>query len=144
MVRLAHIILCFHLLYFMFDFNKDVIVDCDIPSGSPLPFSPPPCPNLLEWNRQNFNRRNYRYKGQNLISKKHEIKINCYDAFQISVISIGVIILLRLSLLHLCTHVSFVTFNTDLNLYSKKKTLLVSTQRISTYLSLNAGRALIK
>ena len=33
---------------------------------------------------------------------------------------------------------SYVTFNTDLNLYSKKKTLLVSTQCNSTYLSLIA------
>ena len=37
----------------------------------------------------------------------------------------------------LCTHVSYVTFNTNLNLYSKKKTLLIiSTECISTYFSL--------
>ena len=40
------------------------------------------------------------------------------------------------SLLHLCTHVSYVTFNTDLNLYDKKKTLLISTQCFLMYLSL--------
>ena len=93
----------------MFVFNNDIFADCDIPSASPLPSSP---------------------------RDKTEIKINYYDALQFSVLSIGVLILLRLSLLHLCTHVSYVTFNTDLNLYSKKKTLLVSPQCIITYLSL--------
>ena len=61
---------------------------------------------------------------------RHEVKINCYDALQISVLSLGVFILLRLSL------VNYVTLNTDLNLYGKKKTLLISTQCILMYLSL--------
>ena len=42
--------------------------------------------------------------------------------------------LLRHSFLHLCTRVSYVAFNTDLNLHSKNKSLLVSTQCISTNL----------
>ena len=112
----------FNLLYFTFVFNSDII-GCDIPSGSPLPL-----PSL--------SHRSCLYKGQNLNLKKHEIKINCYDALQIFILSLGVFTLIRLSLLHLCTHVSYVTFNTDLNLYSKKKTLLVSTQWISAHLSL--------
>ena len=47
------------------------------------------------------------------------------------VLSLGVFILLRLSLLQMCTQVVYVTFNTDLNLHTKKRTLLVSTQCIS-------------
>ena len=38
--------------------------------------------------------------------------------------------------LYLFTHISYVTFNTDINMYSKKKTILASTLCISTYLSL--------
>ena len=42
---------------------------------------------------------------------------------------------LRLSCLYLCTQVSYITFNTDLNLYCKKKNLLVSTKCTSLYMS---------
>ena len=127
MLRLAHIFLCFYLLYFMFVFNKDkdVFVDCDIPSGfhlpRPLPSSLPPCPIDSEWNRQTLSLSNY-LKGQNLNSKTYDIKINCYDALQIFVLSLGVFTLLTFGLLHLCTHVCYVAFNTNLNLYMKKKT----------------------
>ena len=110
----------FYLLYFTFVFNSDII-GCDIPSGSP----PPPLPSL--------SHRSCLYKGQNLNLKKHEIKINCYDALQIFILSLGVFTLIRLSLLHLCTHVSYVTFNTDLNLYSKKKTKKISKIYIKIY-----------
>ena len=71
-----------------------------------------------------------------LNSKKLEIKVNCYDALQIFILSLGVFTLLRLSLLYRCTHVSYVTFNTDVNLFNKKKKMLLSTWCISTYLSL--------
>ena len=47
------------------------------------------------------------------------------------VLSLGVFILLRLSLLQMCTQVVYVTFNTDLNLHTKKRTLFVSIQCIS-------------
>jgi hypothetical protein len=117
-----NIFLFLYLLYFMFVFKNDVFVDCDIPSASPpslLPLLPPLCPNRLEWNRQSTQRNNL-YKGPKLNSIKHEIKISCYDALQMSVLLLIVLILLRFSLWHLCTHVSYVTFNTDLNLYSKK------------------------
>ena len=108
----------------LFNNNVFVLVDCDIPPGSPPPLLP------------SSSQRNYFYKGQNLKSKQHKIKINCCDALHIFILSLGVFTLLRLPLLHLCTHVSYVTFNTDLNLYSMKTFLLLSTQCVSTYLSL--------
>ena len=55
----------------------------------------------------------------------------------------GVFTLLMPCLFHLCTHVSYATFNTNLNLYSKKKTLLISTECIPTYLSLKVLGLLI-
>ena len=130
----------------MLAFINDVFVDCDIPSVSPtLPIHSSHflCSNHLEWNRQNSTQRNYLYKGPKLNSIKfnsntikHENNISCYHALQISVLSLGVLILLGFSALHLCTHVSYVTFNTDLNLYSKKKSLRVSTPWVLTYLTL--------
>ena len=119
----------FLFLFFNYVFNNDVFVDCDILTVSLPSPSPSPCRNHLEWNRKTLlSHRNDRYQEQNFNLKKHEIEINCYDALQIFILSIGVFTFIRLSLLHLCTRVSYVTFNTDLNLYSKKKTLLVSTQ----------------
>ena len=112
-------------------FNINVFVDCDIPSGPPP--SPPPF----------FKSKNYIYKEQNLKSNKHEIKINYYHALQMFILSFGVFTLLRTCLFHLCTHVSYVTSNTNLNLYSKEKTLLISSECISTYLSLVALGLLI-
>ena len=78
------------------------------------------------------------HKKQNLKSKKHEIKIDYYHAVQMLILSLGVFTLLRPCLCYLCTHVNYVTFNTNLNLYSKEKTLLISTEYISAYLSLFA------
>ena len=63
---------------------------------------------------------------QNLKSEEHEININCYDTLQIYVLSLSVPTLLVFSCLHLCTRVSYVTCNTDLNLYSRKYTLHAS------------------
>ena len=62
--------------------------------------------------------------------------MNFFVALQISVLGLGVLILLRLSCLYLCTQVSYITFNTDLNLQSKKNTLPASVKCISLYMSL--------
>ena len=59
-----------------------------------------------------------------------------FIALQISVFGLDVLILLRLSCLYLCTQVSYITFNTDLNLQSKKNTLPASVKCISLYMSL--------
>ena len=76
------------------------------------PPPPPPPPS-----HPSLSQRNYIYKEQNLKSNKHEIKINYYHALQMFILSFGVFTLLRTCLFHLCTHVSYVTFNTNLNLY---------------------------
>ena len=107
-----------------------IVISLQVP-----PPPPPPHPPL----HPSLSQRNYIYKEQNLKSNKHEIKINYYHALQMFILSFGVFTLLRTCLFHLCTHVSYVTFNTNLNLYSKEKTLLISSECISTYLSLVAG-----
>ena len=104
-----------------------------------FPQVPPPPPLL----RPSLNQRNYIYNGQNQKLIKHEIKINCYHALQMFILIFRVFTLLRPCLSHLCTHVSYVTFNTNLNLYGKKKTLLISTECIPTYLSLKVLGLLI-
>ena len=122
-------------------------VECDISSRSQPPLPPHPHPTPAPSLR---NRNHLYYKGPNHNPKKHDIKTNCYDALQIIILSLGVFVLLRISLLHLCTHVSYVTFSidlslhlcthviyvtfsTDLSLYSKKNSLSVSTQCFSTF-----------
>ena len=78
------------------------------------------------------------HSGHNHSSKEHEIEIDFYDAFQIIILSFGLVSLLRISLLHIYTSVSYVTFNTDLSLYRKKKSLSASTRCSSTFLYLVA------
>ena len=84
----------------------------------PLPTSIHP---YLEGNRHNVSHRNYFNTG--LIPKKDNININYHDVLQILIIVSGVFALLCLSYINLFTRVSYVTFNTDLNIYNKKKTL---------------------
>ena len=127
---IIYFVICCIILYL---FNINVFVDCDIPSG-------PPPPPLL---RPSLDQRNYIYNGQNQKSIKHEIKINRYHALQMFILIFGVFTLLWPCPLHLCTHVSYVTSNTNLNLYSKKKILLISTECIPTYLSLKVLGLLI-
>ena len=105
-------IISFFICCILYLFNIILFVDCDIPSG------PPPPPPLL---RPSLSQRNYIYNGQNLKSNKHEIKINCYHTLRMLILIFGVFTLFSPCLFHLCTHVSYVTFNTNLNLYSKKK-----------------------
>ena len=64
----------------------------------------------------------------------------CFDdALKISILCFGVLTLLRLSLLYICTHVTYVTFDTDLNLCSTKKYWLISNRCTSTCLSFVAS-----
>ena len=114
----------------MFVLNNEVLVDCDIPSSPPPPppLHSPPCPNHLRVNNS---------ASPSLTN----IKLNFYDALYTFILSLGLLTLLRLALLYLSTQVSYVSFNTDLNLRTKKRnflasTLLASTESISLYLSL--------
>ena len=119
---------------------NDVFYDCDIPPLSLSPSTPPPpflpFPYLLPSPIPSLSHRNCPSKGQNLKAKQDEIKINCYDVFQILILSLGMFTLLRLFLLHICTHENYVAFNTDLTLCTKKKPLFFTKKCISTYLSL--------
>ena len=54
---------------------------------------------------------------------EHQIVINCHNIIQIFILGSGLVTLLWRSYLHLCSHVSYVAFNTNLNLYNKKKTI---------------------
>ena len=105
----------------MFNSNND-FVDCDTPS-----WYPPLSPSLSQ--KYNFY----------INSKTLDIKIDFDDALKISILCFGVLTLLRLSLLYICTHVTYVTFDTDLNLCSRKKYWLISNRCTSTCLSFAAS-----
>ena len=104
---------------------------CNIPSPSPFPL-----PYQLGGKRHTFNLKYYFYIEENLNLKKNKIEINGYNILQIFFLGFGSVTLFWLSYLHLCNHVRYVTFNTDLNLFSKKKAILKSPQYIWTYLSI--------
>ena len=123
---LTFFILCVVFLFFNYVFKSD----CGIPSDAH-----PPYPNFFEWNIPILSNR-YTYKGQNLNSRYDELNINFFVALQISVLGLGVLIVFRLSCLYPCTQVSYITFNTDLNLQRKKSTLSASVKCISLYMSL--------
>ena len=96
------------------------LVDCDIPSSSP-----PPSPYAEFFVRicTIFTPKMYPSNEQNRDSILFILDLSCYDAFQILFLTFGVIYLLWLFLLYLTTHVTYVNFNTNLNLYNKKTTI---------------------
>ena len=123
------------LLFFVFSvillfFKNDASGNCDLIPGFLIPpsdrsFSHKECA------KQYFSIRNLIYKRHNLNKQNNKIKINYYDAIQISIFGSGLLIFLMLSFLHLCTFVNYVSFNTELNLCGKKKTLSISTQSLT-------------
>ena len=72
-----------------------------------------PCPILIP-------RRAYDFHNESIINYKIELKF--LNIFQIFILSFGMITLLRLSCFHLCNHIRYVRFTTNLSLLSKKKT----------------------
>ena len=112
---------------FIFCFNFKLLllvflgpINCNF--GNSFNVSPPlPASThaYLEGNRNTLRHCDYLHNRQ--IPKKYKIEINCYDALQILIVGPGVLTLFWLPYINLCTHVSYVTFNTDLNLYNKKK-----------------------
>ena len=75
---------------------------------------PSPCPTLTPKTAYDFhNEGNIDYK----------IELKFLNIFQMFILSFGMITLRRLSCLHLCIHVRYVCFTTNLSLLSKEKTL---------------------
>ena len=109
--------------HFIFIFSLFVYINLCVPS---------PYPPL----KQTLSKRNYFCNEENLYFEKCKIELNGYNIIQIHILCLGIFTLLWLSYLHLCNHVRYVSFNTNLNLYSKKKNILEFPKCIWTYLSL--------
>ena len=86
--------------------------------------------------RQTLNHIKSFYNEENLDFEMEKIEINCHNVSQIFILCFGSVIMLWLSLLPVCNYVLYITFNTNLNLYSKKKSILELLQCIWMYLSL--------
>ena len=102
-----------------------------------LNVSPSPCPSTTTKqsyidNNENFilhkfetnchrNYRSYCHNDENPFLRNHKIEINSYNILQFFVVGFGVLTFVWLFWLHLCNHICYVTFDTNLNLYSKKK-----------------------
>ena len=109
-------------------FSNYLCFDCD--SGSPISSS-----YHVECFTQILTQGNHYCKDEALKINKYTIDINCCDALRILMFSFGNFFLLWFLLLHLSAQVNYVIFNTNLNLYNKNKTVLVSSQTILTFLS---------
>ena len=58
----------------------------------------PPIPNYLDWYWQILTQSNHLYEGQNLNPKNYTIKINCYDALQMLMLSLKLLFFVLVSL----------------------------------------------
>ena len=61
------------------------------------------------------------YSEENRYPKKHQIEINIHNILQIFTLAFGSFISLWLSLLQLCNHVRYVSFDTNLSTCGKGK-----------------------
>ena len=108
------------VLFTVFDFDVFLYV-------SPLP------PHST---KQTSSLRSYFFNDANLNIKKCKIEKYSYNVLQMFIFGFGLVTLLCLFYYRLCNHVCYVAFSTNLNLYSVKKTILISPQCICIYLSL--------
>ena len=109
---------CAYIVYPLVIFGSNVIfinifVNQHVPQAH---FSPCPTTILL---------RPYDLYNEGIINYKinYKIELKFLNIFQIFILSFGMITLFRFSCLHLCNHIRYVRFNTNLSLISKKKTL---------------------
>ena len=90
-----------------------------------LPLHPlPPFPLKIFYNKGSFYSKNY------------QIDTNDGNVFHIFIFASGILSLLWLSLLQLCDHVKYISFNTNLNTRRKER-ILKSPDCFWSYLSLN-------
>ena len=100
---------------------------CLFPSSSPL--------SSAETTRQILSCRNYSFNEEYLSLKRPKLGISCYNIFRIVIFGLGAITFLCLLYFNLANSVKYITFNTDLSLYKKRKILTKSPKCIWTYLS---------
>ena len=109
--------------------NANFSSDCDSLFTFPLP-----CPIHLKSCSQAVPEQNCFFMKVKIYLIFHPIKINCYDAICISILSFGVLFLLWLSFLYHSTQTRYVNFNTNLNLYSRKTFFPVSLEYVLSVL----------
>ena len=98
--------------------SKHVFYSCDSIFTPSLPSS-----NYFACFRQTIIKRDNASNDHFVNLKTRDIKFNLMDLLQLLVLCFGLLFLFWFLLLHLCTKVNYIEFNTNLNLYSKRKTL---------------------
>ena len=120
------------LLLLIFILNVVLSTLSSIPSPPPslyfvvlptLSSIPSPPPSLYFSNSVNYY----------CLSEKLQIEINFHNIPQIFILSLVSIILLSLSYLQLCNHVRYVTFNTNLSIFSMKRNIHTSPLCLLSY-----------
>ena len=109
--------------------NTYFSLDCDSPPDPTIH-----CPNYFQRNCEVSIKQSCPDRII-IISIIEPIEINCYDVFQILILSFGVFFSLWLLIVHCSMHVNYVNFNINLNLYSRKNSSSVSFEYILTFLS---------
>ena len=105
----------FYSFYFMFIFFLPMVL---VTSLSPPPL--PPSPSLSTNGKQHtLHSRYFTHTRDRIFSKKLTCEISCHYFCQIFIFFLSLILLLCCFYLQLCTHLRYVTFNTNLSLCSQ-------------------------
>ena len=104
-------------LTFIFCFISIYVNVFDIPAPSPFPR-----PFQSEGKTQTLSHGNHFYDG-NLNPRKHSIEIDCCNILHLFIFGIAVVALLFLFYFNICNNVKYVSFNTNLSLFSQKETM---------------------
>ena len=98
-------------------------IDCFYFSVSKSEYSPFPSTLIRQ---VTISHKKSFYNEENVNFDIEKIEINCYNVFHIFILCFVSVILFWMSCHHLCNDVSYITFDTNLNLFSKKKCILKS------------------
>ena len=122
-------------VFFIFVYNNGcssvIFDDCA------LTFSSTPIHNHFLWCKTINRVKMHKTLNNFSISRNMKpININFYDVPKIIILAFIVVFLLWLKMLHLCANVNFITFNTNLTLYNKRKYLSSQIINMTKYLVL--------
>ena len=109
---------------------------------------PPPSPFprrfQSESKTQTLSHRNHFYDDGNVNPRKHNIEINYCNILHLFIFGIAVVALFFLFYFNICNNVRYVSFNTNLNLFSKKETMKTSLSFRTSLLLIMLGLFLIE
>ena len=139
LLLLFFLMCCLNFSFFSYVCNipSPTFLPRNIPSPTFLPrnIPSPTFPDHLRGKQQIFSPKKYHLKT-NFNFKKYTIELNCHGLFQISILGLGLPALLCFPYLHICSHLKYVSFNTNLSLCTHRISSSHSGEYLSMYLNL--------